>query len=123
MAHGASTARAGTPEPEHQERSRLSWETTLEGPPGQAGLQGPQLAQGSWALQRMDEHPSAVMPTDSSPPMDTLDICTAWGQRQPARSSGVLQGLVGKGDMQVTPGSPAARRHHSLMFTCSKGKG
>jgi len=34
-----------------------------------------QLAQGSWALRRTDEHPSPVMPTDSFPPTDTLNIC------------------------------------------------
>lgn len=108
MAHGASTARAGTPEPEHQERSRLSWETTLEGPPGQAGLQGPQLAQGSWAQQRMDEHPSAVMPTDSSPPLDTLDICPHC--LGPAAAGTLLQcppGLGGKGGHAGDTGEPS----------------
>lgn len=42
MAHRALTARRGTPQPEHQEHSQLSSETTVERPPGQAGLQGPQ---------------------------------------------------------------------------------
>ena len=108
MAHGASTARAGTPQPEHQECSQQCWETTLEGPQGQAGLQGPQLAQGSWALQRMDEHPSPVMPTDSSPPMDTLHICLHC--LGPAAAGTLLQcppGLGGKGGHAGDTGEPS----------------
>lgn len=42
--HGTQsmTARSGTPQPEPQDCSQLTWETTMEEPPGQAGLQGPQ---------------------------------------------------------------------------------
>lgn len=68
-ARGESSARGAQP---------TVLETTVEGPPGQAGLQRPQPVPAGtrmWALSRMDEHPSAVMPTDSSPPTDTLDIC------------------------------------------------
>lgn len=69
-------------------------------------------------------HPSLVMPTDSSPPTDTLDICPCC--LGPAAAHTLLQcpaGLGGKGDTQVTPGSPAGQRDHSLMSTCSKGRG
>lgn len=66
-----------------------------------------QLAQGSWALRRTDEHPSPVMPTDSFPPTDALDICPRCpGPAAAGTLPGATPALGGKGGRAGDPGEP-----------------
>lgn len=124
MAHRALTARRRTPQPEHQEHSQLSWETTVEGPPGSRDPSPCQLAQGLWALSRTDEHPSPVMPTDSSALMDTLDICPHC--LGPAAANTLLQcppGLGGKGGHAGDTGEPTETPQPDVHLQQREGTG
>lgn len=87
-----------------------------------------QLALGSRVLRCTDEHPSPVMPTDGFPPTDALDICPrCLGPAAAPALPQPLQSVLQRGDVQVTPGSPAGGgadvRPTRPVFPYSKGKG